>query len=136
MKQMSPVYTKRYTRQNTETNITYCCSVLLSQPQKNKNGDTFPAPRWQAWCFPGGSQSKNTKKKKTYKKYQGDIMWKYSELQMCMLYSMLCICTACVHALMINSAQGHLGDNYHLWWNKTLWSQTESILWIIYITCW
>ncbi len=37
----------------------------------------------------------------------------FCELQMCMLYSMLYLCTACIHALMINSDLGHLVDNSH-----------------------
>lgn len=46
-----------------------------------------------------------------------NILW----IQICMLYIIVYICAAW------HSDLGHLADNCPLWWNKSLWSQAESI---------
>lgn len=89
IQQIRLLYIKCYIWQNKETNITYCCSFLLSQPQKNENSDTFSTLWWQAWFFPGRSKSKNILKyiKSIREVLCGNIMW----IQTCTLYSMLYI---------------------------------------------
>lgn len=118
-----PFVYKCYIWQNTENNITLCCSVLLPQPQKNENSDTFSAPWWQAWCFPGGSKSKNIYKKNIKNIREilcRNILW----IQTCTLYSI----QQHVHA-------AHLVDNSPTYSDliKLFGVGQSLLLWIIYI---